>query len=151
MTFAFPMVLFGTFLTAIVGKFMFPFNWSWDLSMTFGAILSSTDPISVAGLMKTLGAPPRLQMHISGESLLNDGAAVLFFNIFSSRYFAQMGIEGFGKKVGWLEGFIQFFRLSLGGAGKANVRHCYCACRPSFFSHAKPFSVSLRSNWDVIW
>ncbi|KAL7518874.1 hypothetical protein ACHAWX_003679 [Stephanocyclus meneghinianus] len=116
MTFAFPMVLFGTFLTAIVGKFMFPFNWSWDLSMTFGAILSSTDPISVAGLMKTLGAPPRLQMHISGESLLNDGAAVLFFNIFSSRYFAQMGIEGFGTKVGWLEGFIQFFRLSLGGA-----------------------------------
>jgi len=116
MTFAFPMVLLGTFLTAVVGKFMFPFNWSWDLSMTFGAILSSTDPISVAGLMKTLGAPPRLQMHISGESLLNDGAAVLFFNIFSSRYFAQMGIEGFGRKVGWAEGFIQFFRLSLGGA-----------------------------------
>ena len=51
--------------------------------MTLGAILSGTDPIAVSGLLSSLGAPPRLQMHISGESLLNDGAAVLFYNIFS--------------------------------------------------------------------
>jgi len=43
-------------------------GWGWNLCMTFGAILSATDPVAVAGLFNALGAPPRMQMHISGES-----------------------------------------------------------------------------------
>ena len=44
--------------------------------MTFGAILSATDPVAVSALLNELGAPPRLKIHISGESLLNDGSAI---------------------------------------------------------------------------
>ena len=95
------MVLCGTALTACVAKF-FLGNWSWNLCMTFGAILSGTDPIAVAGLLNALGAPPRLKMHISGESLLNDGSAMVFFNIFSQRYFFELQIPGFGKDIGWV-------------------------------------------------
>ena len=70
---AFPMVLAGTVLTACVAFYIFPYNWSWNLAMTFGSILSATDPVAVSALMNEVGAPPRLRMHISGESLLNDG------------------------------------------------------------------------------
>ena len=44
--------------------------------MTFGAILSATDPVAVSVLLNEVGAPPRLKIHISGESLLNDGSAI---------------------------------------------------------------------------
>lgn len=54
-------------------------------------------------------------MHIAGESLLNDGSAVVFYSIFSSRFFYEMGIPGIGDEIGWGEGFLMFFRLSLGG------------------------------------
>ena len=61
-TFAFPMVLGGTALTACVAYFIFPYDWSFDLCMTFGAILSATDPVAVAVLLNELGAPPRLKV-----------------------------------------------------------------------------------------
>jgi NhaP-type Na+/H+ or K+/H+ antiporter len=54
-------------------------------------------------------------MHISGESLMNDGSAVVFYNIFSQRFFYEMGIPEVGAEIGWGEGFLLFFRLSLGG------------------------------------
>lgn len=38
--FAFPMVLGGTALTALVAYYIFPYGWSFDLCMTFGSILS---------------------------------------------------------------------------------------------------------------
>ena len=43
--FAFPMVLAGTSLTALVAYYIFPYQWPFDLCMTFGAILSATDPV----------------------------------------------------------------------------------------------------------
>ena len=63
-TFAFPMVLGGTALTACVAYYIFPYGWSFDLSMTFGAILSATDPVAVAVLLNELGAPPRLKVSL---------------------------------------------------------------------------------------
>mmetsp|Transcript_26297 Transcript_26297/g.56470 ORF Transcript_26297/g.56470 Transcript_26297/m.56470 type:complete len:997 (-) Transcript_26297:1437-4427(-) len=116
MTFAFPMVLAGTALTACVGFYIFDYGWSFDLCMTFGAILAATDPVAVAVLLNELGAPPRLKMHVSGESLMNDGSAVVFYHIFSLRFLYEIGIPGVGEDVGWGEGFMLFFRLSLGGA-----------------------------------
>ena len=73
---AFPMVLAGTTLTAMVGHYILPYGWSWAFSMMFGAILSATDPVAVSALLNEVGAPPRLRIHISGESLLNDGSAI---------------------------------------------------------------------------
>jgi Sodium/hydrogen exchanger family len=75
---AFPMVLAGTVLTACVAFYIFPYGWSFNLAMTFGSILSATDPVAVSALLGEVGAPPRLKMHISGESLLNDGMHCLF-------------------------------------------------------------------------
>lgn len=114
--FAFPMVLAGTFLTALSAYYLLPYGWSFDLCMTFGSILAATDPVAIAVLLNDLGAPSRLKVHIAGESLLNDGSAVVFYYIFSSRFFFELGVDGFGEDIGWLRGFVIFFRLSFGGA-----------------------------------
>ena len=59
---AFPMVLSGTCLTALVGYFVLPYGWNFNFSMTFGALLAATDPVAVSALLNELGAPPRLVM-----------------------------------------------------------------------------------------
>lgn len=47
--------------------------------MLFGALISPTDPIAVLGILKHVGAPKQLEMKIAGESLFNDGMAVVAF------------------------------------------------------------------------
>jgi NhaP-type Na+/H+ or K+/H+ antiporter len=54
-------------------------------------------------------------MHISGEALLNDGSAYVFYTIFSARYFFTFGIPDVGQDVNWGEGFKLFFQLAIGG------------------------------------
>jgi NhaP-type Na+/H+ or K+/H+ antiporter len=110
------MVLAGTYLTAVVGYYVFPFSWSWNLALTFGSILSATDPVAVSALLEEVGAPPRLKIHIGGESLLNDGSAMVFYTIFSSLFLTELGIKGVGESIDVAGGFALFFRMSLGGA-----------------------------------
>ncbi|MDQ3009794.1 MAG: Na+/H+ antiporter [Acidobacteriota bacterium] len=59
----------------------FGIGLSWGTALLFGAIISATDPVSVLALFKQLGAPKRLSVIIEGESLFNDGTAVVVFRI----------------------------------------------------------------------
>lgn len=56
-----------------------PFGWTEAL--LFGAVIAATDPISVLALFKELGVERRLYLLVEGESLLNDGVAVVLFLI----------------------------------------------------------------------
>ena len=41
--------------------------------------MATTDPVSVVALFRTLGVPKRLQVLLEGESLFNDGTAIVVF------------------------------------------------------------------------
>jgi CPA1 family monovalent cation:H+ antiporter len=51
------------------------------VAMVFGALLAATDPVSVVAFFRQLGAPRRLGIIVEGESLFNDGTAVVIFRI----------------------------------------------------------------------
>lgn len=47
----------------------------------FGALIAATDPIAVIALFRKMGAPKRLQVLLEGESLFNDGTAIVLFGL----------------------------------------------------------------------
>jgi NhaP-type Na+/H+ or K+/H+ antiporter len=77
-----PGALIGIFLLAACVKVMLPYDWTWELCYTFGAILCATDPVAVVALLKDVGAAPRLTILVVQESLYNDGSALVLFNLF---------------------------------------------------------------------
>ena len=47
-----PGVAIGTIFTAILGRYLFPYEWCWPKALMFGAMLSATDPVAVVALLK---------------------------------------------------------------------------------------------------
>ncbi|MEC4895227.1 MAG: sodium:proton antiporter [Oscillatoria sp. PMC 1051.18] len=92
-----PVILF-----AVVGVIISVLGISFALSsftsislataLLVGASLSATDPVSVVALFRELGAGKRLTVLMEGESLFNDGVAVVAFVLLVG---IPLGIEDF--------------------------------------------------------
>lgn len=90
---------------------------SLTTALLVGASLAATDPISVTALFRELGVDSRLTTLMEGESLFNDGMAVVAFGflVAMSLGTAQLGFQsvlvelftvvGIGVAVGGLIGF----------------------------------------------
>ncbi len=52
----------------------------WAVSILLGAMVSATDPIAVLAVFRRLGVPKRLSTLVEGESLFNDGVALVVFS-----------------------------------------------------------------------
>jgi Na+:H+ antiporter len=68
-------------LTPVVNMLHFVQGFTWKHALVFGALISATDPIAVVAIFKNLGVPKRLAVLLDGESLLNDGTAIVFFTL----------------------------------------------------------------------
>ncbi|MGH9438384.1 MAG: cation:proton antiporter, partial [Terriglobia bacterium] len=95
--------------TVITG---FAIHWVFGLpviiALVFGAIISATDPVSVVSVFKELGVPKRLSMILEGESLFNDGTAIVLFGILVAGVYS--GNLGVAKGIGL------FFAVVVGAA-----------------------------------
>ena len=49
----------------------------WMVALLFGALVAATDPVSVLATFRDLGVGRRLRVLVEGESLLNDGTALV--------------------------------------------------------------------------
>lgn len=79
---AVPGLLLASALTAALAYYVFPWEWSWTVCFLFGALISATDPVAVVALLKEVSSRKRLETLIEGESLLNDGTAIVLFTLF---------------------------------------------------------------------
>jgi CPA1 family monovalent cation:H+ antiporter len=68
-------------LVPVVNGLAFVDHYSISEGLVFAALIAATDPIAVVALFKRLGAPKRVAVLIEGESLLNDGTAVVVFTL----------------------------------------------------------------------
>ena len=69
--------IIGTSIYYLLGMLDVQTNYIYCL--LFGALISPTDPISVLGILKEAKISKSLEMKLAGESLFNDGVAVVVF------------------------------------------------------------------------
>ena len=77
------------------------------VALVFGALISATDPVAVVAMFRTLGVSKRLAVLVESESLLNDGTAIVVFNLAI--------IMALTARFSLLDSLAEFVRVSLGG------------------------------------
>ena len=72
------LVIFTTLSVALVAHALID-GMSWPTAFVLGAIVSPTDPIAATTIARRLGAPRRYVTIVEGESLINDGTALVLY------------------------------------------------------------------------
>ena len=85
------------------------YAWSFPTSLLLGVIMSATDPVAVVALLKDLGCKDLLATEIEGESLLNDGTALVMYTILIKLSEGDSS-DNFGDYL------LTFIKMSVGGA-----------------------------------
>jgi Na+/H+ antiporter len=79
----------------------------WGAAFGLGAIVAPTDPVSATAVLGRLGAPQRLRTILEGESLVNDGVALVVYKL-------AVG-AALGASVSIASGTLRFAEMAAGG------------------------------------
>lgn len=83
-TFSTISVILSTFIVGGILYYLLPLigvEISFLYCLLFGSLISPTDPIAVLGILKNANVAKTLETKIAGESLFNDGVAVVLFAV----------------------------------------------------------------------
>ncbi|MCB9452509.1 MAG: Na+/H+ antiporter [Anaerolineaceae bacterium] len=105
----------GVILTMLIVGYILTWTTALPLAtaLVFGALVSATDPVSVIALFRTLGVPKRLTALVEGESLLNDGTAIVVFSV-------VLGIALTGR-FDVAESVVDFIKVVAGGVAVGSL------------------------------
>jgi CPA1 family monovalent cation:H+ antiporter len=94
--------------TVIIGSILaYGTQLSLPVALVFGSLIAATDPVAVVSLFRILGVNRQLSTLVEGESLFNDGTALVLFSLMLT--FALTG------EFNLMEGAVNFVRVSAGG------------------------------------
>lgn len=142
-----PGVVIGSFSTAAVLYYVLPYGWTGPTCLAVGSILSATDPVAVVGLLKELGASPMLTLLIQGESLLNDGTAMVLFTI---AYEMTSGTVYTAEAIMAMV-VRSIFGAAIVGTAVGFVCYCWIACASDKVNHRNPMIQIIVSIGCAYW
>jgi len=114
---AIPGVIVGMLLTTgflLLVDQVVSMGLNWQMVLLIAAMLAATDPISVVALFKEFSVSKRLGIVVEGESLINDGVAVVLFGVVVKITAMHLGLTlpyfGSAESVEALQAVMDFLR-----------------------------------------
>jgi CPA1 family monovalent cation:H+ antiporter len=107
----FALAIFGVVVSALVSAAVLRIGLGLPLvaALTFGVIVSPTDPVSVVNLLKRVRAPERLTTILESEAYFNDATAVILYSVvlsFSASPVQSIGLFAYTFGGGVLVGLL---------------------------------------------
>jgi CPA1 family monovalent cation:H+ antiporter len=111
----------GVVLSAAVtgGVLVLVIHLPWSVALLFGALMAATDPVAVVAFFQRARVAPELRALVEGESLLNDGTALVMVGV--------LGGLLTGGSLNPALATMDFLRIAVGGLAVGGIVGVACS------------------------